>query len=57
LLNHIWQIEGIQRTETSITIAQMKPKNTAEELLTAMLDNQVARAETTAGTTQRNASR
>ena len=39
LLNRIWQIEGIQRTETSITIAQMKPKNTAEELLTAMLDN------------------
>jgi Lrp/AsnC family transcriptional regulator, leucine-responsive regulatory protein len=38
LLNRIWQIEGIQRTETSITIAQMKPKNTAEELLTAMLD-------------------
>jgi Lrp/AsnC family transcriptional regulator for asnA, asnC and gidA len=40
LLNRIWQIEGIQRTETSITIAQMKPKNTAEELLTAMLDDQ-----------------
>lgn len=40
LLNRIWQIEGIQRTETSLTIAQMKPKNTAEELLTAMLDVQ-----------------
>jgi Lrp/AsnC family transcriptional regulator for asnA, asnC and gidA len=39
LLNRVWQIEGIQRTETSITIAQMKPKNTAEELLTAMLDD------------------
>jgi Lrp/AsnC family leucine-responsive transcriptional regulator len=39
LLNHIWQIEGIQRTETSITIAQMKPKNSAEELLTAMLED------------------
>lgn len=39
LLNRIWQIEGIQRTETSITIAQMKPKNTAEELLTAMIDD------------------
>lgn len=38
LLNQIWQIEGIQRTETSITIAQMQPKNTTEELLTAMLD-------------------
>jgi Lrp/AsnC family leucine-responsive transcriptional regulator len=39
LLNRIWQIEGIQRTETSITIAQMKPKNTAEELLTAMIED------------------
>jgi Lrp/AsnC family transcriptional regulator for asnA, asnC and gidA len=43
LLNRIWQIEGIQRTETSITIAQMKPKNTAEELLTAMLDDRQSR--------------
>jgi Lrp/AsnC family leucine-responsive transcriptional regulator len=42
LLNRIWQIEGIQRTETSITIAQMKPKNTAEELLTAMIDDSPA---------------
>jgi Lrp/AsnC family transcriptional regulator for asnA, asnC and gidA len=38
LLNRIWQIEGIQRTETSITIASMNPKNAAEELLSAMLD-------------------
>jgi Lrp/AsnC family leucine-responsive transcriptional regulator len=38
LLNRVWQIEGIQRTETSITIATMKPKNTAEQLLSAMLD-------------------
>ncbi len=38
LLNQIWQIEGIQRTETSITIAQMKSKNTTEQLLAAMLD-------------------
>jgi Lrp/AsnC family transcriptional regulator for asnA, asnC and gidA len=37
LMNKIWQIEGIQRTETSITIAEMTPKNTAEELLTDML--------------------
>lgn len=37
LMNRIWQIEGIQRTETSITIAEMKPKNTAEELLSARL--------------------
>lgn len=55
LLNRIWQIEGIQRTETSITIAQMRPKNTAEELLTAMLDNHQARA--AAGTSPRNAVR
>jgi Lrp/AsnC family transcriptional regulator, leucine-responsive regulatory protein len=57
LLNQIWQIEGIQRTETSITIAQMKPKNTAEELLTAMLDHHQTRAVATAGTTPRNAGR
>lgn len=57
LLNRIWQIEGIQRTETSITIAQMRPKNTAEELLTAMLDNHQARAAGSAGTAPRNAAR
>jgi DNA-binding Lrp family transcriptional regulator len=39
LMNKIWQIEGIQRTETSITIAEMKPKNTAEELLAEMLSH------------------
>ena len=39
LMNKIWQIEGIQRTETSITIAEMKPKNTAEELLSEMLSH------------------
>src|SRR5690242_20119646 len=37
LLNHIWEIEGIQRTETSITIAQGRSKNTAEQLLAAMI--------------------
>ncbi len=41
LLNRVWQIEGIQRTETSITIAQMKTKDTAEQLLTTMIDEQV----------------
>jgi Lrp/AsnC family transcriptional regulator, leucine-responsive regulatory protein len=41
LLNRIWQIEGIQRTETSITIAQMKTKDTAEQLLATMIDEQV----------------
>jgi Lrp/AsnC family leucine-responsive transcriptional regulator len=38
LLNQIWQIEGIQRTETSITIAQARSKNTAEQLLAAVID-------------------
>jgi Lrp/AsnC family transcriptional regulator for asnA, asnC and gidA len=42
LINSVWQIEGIQRTETSLTIAEMKPKNTASALLAAM----VARAGT-----------
>jgi Lrp/AsnC family leucine-responsive transcriptional regulator len=37
LMDRIWQIEGIQRTETSISIAEMRPKNTAEELLSARL--------------------
>lgn len=37
LINGVWQIEGIQRTETSLTIAEMKPKNTASELLTHMI--------------------
>jgi Lrp/AsnC family leucine-responsive transcriptional regulator len=37
LINSVWQIEGIQRTETSLTIAEMKPKNTASELLADMI--------------------
>ncbi|HEX3786416.1 MAG TPA: Lrp/AsnC family transcriptional regulator [Pseudonocardiaceae bacterium] len=37
LINNVWQIEGIQRTETSLSIAEMKPKNTARELLADML--------------------
>lgn len=36
LLNRIWRIEGIQRTETSLTLAEMPPANTAVRLLTAM---------------------
>ena len=42
LLNRVWQIEGIQRTETSITIAEMKPKNTAAELLSTMTTDATA---------------
>jgi Lrp/AsnC family transcriptional regulator for asnA, asnC and gidA len=37
LINNVWQIEGIQRTETSLSIAEMKPKNTASELLADMI--------------------
>jgi Lrp/AsnC family transcriptional regulator, leucine-responsive regulatory protein len=40
LINGVWQIEGIQRTETSLSIAEMKPKNTASELLTDMIARQ-----------------
>ncbi len=38
LINQVWQIEGIQRTDTSLSIAEMRPKNTATELLTEMLE-------------------
>lgn len=38
LINQVWQINGIQRTETSLTIAEMEPKNSASELLTDLLD-------------------
>lgn len=38
LLNRIWHIEGIQRTETSMTLAEMPPTNTAVRLLTEMLE-------------------
>lgn len=37
LINSVWQIEGIQRTETSLSIAEMRPKNTASELLADMI--------------------
>jgi Lrp/AsnC family leucine-responsive transcriptional regulator len=40
LINGVWQIEGIQRTETSLSIAEMKPKNTASELLADMIARQ-----------------
>lgn len=44
LINGVWQIEGIQRTETSLTIAEVKPKNTASELLSAMIARETAAA-------------
>jgi Lrp/AsnC family leucine-responsive transcriptional regulator len=37
LINHVWQIEGIQRTETSLTIAEMEPKNAMHDLLSDLL--------------------
>jgi Lrp/AsnC family leucine-responsive transcriptional regulator len=38
LINRVWQIEGIQRTETSLTIAEMEPKNAMYDLLSDLLD-------------------
>lgn len=38
LINRIWHIEGIQRTETSMTLAEMPPTNTAVRLLTALAE-------------------
>jgi DNA-binding Lrp family transcriptional regulator len=45
LINRIWHIEGIQRTETSMTLAEMPPTNTAVRLLTALADARAAPAE------------
>lgn len=42
LLNRIWHIEGIQRTETSMTLAEMPTSNTAVRLLTEMIAAGVA---------------
>jgi Lrp/AsnC family leucine-responsive transcriptional regulator len=36
LLNRVWQIDGILRTETSLTIAEMPAKNSAAELLSVL---------------------
>jgi Lrp/AsnC family leucine-responsive transcriptional regulator len=33
LMDHIWQIEGVQRTETSVSIAEIDPRNIVETLL------------------------
>jgi len=33
LMDHVWRIEGIQRTETSLSIAELEPKNVVGELL------------------------
>lgn len=36
LLQHVWQINGVQRTETFLGIAQMRPKDAGLELLDSM---------------------
>jgi Lrp/AsnC family transcriptional regulator for asnA, asnC and gidA len=55
LMNRVWQIDGIQRTETALTIAEMPPKNAAADLLTELLRKDERAAEagnpTTAGST------
>jgi Lrp/AsnC family transcriptional regulator for asnA, asnC and gidA len=33
LMERIWQIEGVQRTETSLSIVEIEPKNLVAELL------------------------
>lgn len=33
LMDHVWRIEGVQRTETSLSIAELEPKNVVGELL------------------------
>jgi Lrp/AsnC family transcriptional regulator for asnA, asnC and gidA len=38
LINHVWRIDGIQRTETSLTIAEMEPKNATYDLLHDLLE-------------------
>lgn len=38
LMDHVWRIEGVQRTETSISIAELEPKNVVAELLSRELE-------------------
>jgi Lrp/AsnC family leucine-responsive transcriptional regulator len=38
LINRVWRIEGIQRTETSLTIAEMEPKNAMYDLLSDLIE-------------------
>jgi Lrp/AsnC family leucine-responsive transcriptional regulator len=37
LINRVWQIAGIQRTNTSLSVAEMRPKNTASALIADMI--------------------
>jgi len=47
LLEHVWQIDGVQRTETFLSLAEMRPKDLTSALLTPM-DTQIS-AGTTGG--------
>lgn len=38
LMDHVWRIDGVQRTETSISIAELEPKNIVAELLSRELE-------------------
>ncbi len=44
LLEQVWQITGVQRTETLVTLAEMQPKQFAVRLLDSMRGAQDARA-------------
>ncbi|MGI8524133.1 MAG: Lrp/AsnC family transcriptional regulator [Nocardioides sp.] len=46
LINQVWRIDGIQRTETSLTIAEMEPKNAAHDLLSDLLERREGPATT-----------
>lgn len=45
LLERVWQITGVQRTETLVTLAEMHPKQFAHQLLASMRGTTVSRAQ------------
>jgi Lrp/AsnC family leucine-responsive transcriptional regulator len=54
LRSQIWQIEGIERTDTALSVAEVPPKNAAAEVLAAMLATQSAtHSASSSGGTQR----
>lgn len=40
LVEEIWKLEGVQRTETSLSIVEIEPRNLVAELLSAPPDDQ-----------------
>jgi Lrp/AsnC family transcriptional regulator for asnA, asnC and gidA len=40
LVEEIWKIEGVQRTETSLAVVEIGPRNLVAELLAAPPDDQ-----------------